>query len=113
MATNTQTPAVGDKGVFVVVNGYVYDADASGSSKDILYISANEAAESKLGDNFTVEAKAYFTDGTNKVVKIDMINGEDITKLPKISLKAVLVLRRITLQIRCSPTPLTLTATMS
>ena len=67
MATNTQTPAVGDKGVFVVVNGYVYDADASGSSKDILYISANEAAESKLGDNFTVEAKAYFTDGTNKV----------------------------------------------
>mgnify|MGYP000559178419 FL=1 len=97
----------------MVVNGYVYDADASGSSKDILYISANEAAESKLGDNFTVEAKAYFTDGTNKVVKIDMINGEDITKLPKISLQAVLVLRRITLQIRCSPTPLTLTATMS
>ena len=83
MATNTQTPAVGDKGVFVVVNGYVYDADASGSSKDILYISANEAAESKLGDNFTVEAKAYFTDGTNKVVKIDMINGEDITKATK------------------------------
>ena len=83
MATGTQTPAVGDKGVFVVVNGYVYDADASGSSKDILYISANEAAESKLGDNFTVEAKAYFTDGTNKVVKIDMINGEDITKATK------------------------------
>ena len=83
MAAGTQTPAVGDKGVFVVVNGYVYDADASGSSKDILYISANEAAESKLGDNFTVEAKAYFTDGTNKVVKIDMINGEDITKATK------------------------------
>ena len=78
MATNTQTPAVGDKGVFVVVNGYVYDADASGSSKDILYISANEAGETKLGNDVTVEAKAYFTDGTNKVIKIDKINGADL-----------------------------------
>ena len=78
MATGTQTPAVGDKGVFVVVNGYVYDADASGSSKDILYISANEAGETKLGNDVTVEAKAYFTDGTNKVIKIDKINGADL-----------------------------------
>lgn len=69
---------MGDKGVFVVVNGYVYDADASGSSKDILYISANEDGKTKLGNDVTVEAKAYFTDGTSKEIKVDKINGKDL-----------------------------------
>ena len=78
MASGTQTPAVGDKGTFVVVHGYIYDADVSGSSKDILYISANEDGETKLGNDVTVEAKAYFTDGTNKEIKIDKINGKDL-----------------------------------
>ena len=77
MATNDSV-SNGDKGTFAVVNGFVYDADVSGSSKDILYVGYSEAAEKKLGDDATVEAKVYFTDGTNKTVKIDKVNGLDI-----------------------------------
>ena len=77
MATNDSV-SNGDKGTFAVVNGFVYDANVSGSSKDILYVGYSEAAEKKLGDDATVEAKVYFTDGTNKTVKIDKINGQKV-----------------------------------
>ena len=77
MATNDSV-SNGDKGTFAVVNGFVYDANVSGSSKDILFVGYNEAAEKKLNDDVTVEAKVYFTDGTSKTVKIDKINGKDI-----------------------------------
>ena len=77
MATNDSV-SNGDKGTFAVVNGFVYDANVSGSSKDILYVGYSEVAEKKLGDDATVEAKVYFTDGTNKTVKIDKINGKGI-----------------------------------
>ena len=77
MATNDSV-SNGDKGTFAVVNGFVYDANVSGSSKDILYVGYSETAEKKLGDDATVEAKVYFTDGTNKTVKIDKINGQKV-----------------------------------
>ena len=77
MATNDSV-SNGDKGTFAVVNGFVYDANVSGSSKDILYVGYSEVAEKKLGDDATVEAKVYFTDGTNKTVKIDKINGQKV-----------------------------------
>ena len=76
----TTSPSVDDEVAAAVVGNYVYNIDTSGaSSKNILFISDNKAAENNLGKDWTVEARAYFTDGSNKKIIVDKIDGADVT----------------------------------
>ena len=76
----TTSPSVDDEVAAAVVGNYVYNIDTTGaSSKNILFISDNKAAENNLGKDWTVEARAYFTDGSNKKVIVDKVNGTDVT----------------------------------
>ena len=64
-----------------VVNGFYYAADVTGTSSgssDVLYVSAADAAETKLGD-VSASVKAYFTDGSNKEITVVEVNGKDLT----------------------------------
>ena len=80
LASGVSTPSVGDKCDLVVVGNYVYNTDVTaGSSKDILYISTNEIAKNDLNTDFTVKARAYFTDGSNKKITITKLNGKDVS----------------------------------
>ena len=76
----TTSPSVDDEVAAAVVGNYVYNIDTTGaSSKNILFISDNKAAENNLGKDWTVEARAYFTDGSNKKIVVDKLNGQDVT----------------------------------
>ena len=76
----TTNPSVDDEVEAAIVGNYVYNIDTTGaSSKNILFISDNKVAESNLGKDYTVEARAYFTDGSNKKITIDKLNGKDVT----------------------------------
>ena len=76
----SSAPSVDDEVDAVVVGNYVYNIDTTGASaKNILFISDNKLAESNLGKDYTVEARAYFTDGSNKKITIDKLNGKDVT----------------------------------
>ncbi len=76
----TTSPSVDDEVAAAVVGNYVYNIDTTGaSSKNILFISDNKAAENNLGKDWTVEARAYFTDGSNKKIIVDKIDGADVT----------------------------------
>ena len=76
----TTSPSVDDEVAAAVVGNYVYNIDTTGaSSKNILFISDNKLAESNLGKDYTVEARAYFTDGSNKKIIVDKLNGQDVT----------------------------------
>ena len=80
MTTSVNTPDVDDEVTAAVYGNYVYDIDTTGASaKSILFISDNKLAENNLGKDYTVEARAYFTDGTNKKITVDKINGADVT----------------------------------
>ena len=80
MTTSVNTPDVDDEVEAAVVGNYVYDIDTTGASaKSILFISDNKIAEDNLGKDWTVEARAYFTDGSNKKIIVDKINGVDVT----------------------------------
>ena len=64
-----------------VVNGFYFAADvvAGGSgSTDVLYVSAADAAKTKLGD-VSAKVKAYFTDGSDKEITVVEVNGKDLT----------------------------------
>ena len=64
-----------------VVNGFYFAADvvAGGSgSTDVLYVSAADAAKTKLGD-VSAKVKAYFTDGSDKEITVVEVNGNDLT----------------------------------
>ena len=65
----------------VIVGGVMLFADETkATSKDILYISGTKAFEEFVGDNYgTVEARAYFTDGTNKTIKVSKYDGDKLT----------------------------------
>ena len=79
-STVTTAPSVDDEVEAAVVGNYVYNIDTTGaSSKNILFISDNKVAENNLGKDYTVEARAYFTDGSNKKIIVDKINGADVT----------------------------------
>ena len=79
LTSSVSTPDVGDEITAAVVGNYVYDIDTtSASSKSILFISANDAADNDLSTDYTVDARAYFTDGTNKKITVDKLNGNDI-----------------------------------
>ena len=76
----TTSPSVDDEVAAAVVGNYVYNIDTTGaSSKNILFVSDNKKAENNLGKDWTVEARVYFTDGTNKKVIVDKVNGTDVT----------------------------------
>ena len=65
-----------------VVNGFYFAADvvAGGSgSTDVLYVSAADPAETKLGD-VSAKVKAYFADGSDKEITVVKVNDKDLTE---------------------------------
>ena len=65
-----------------VVNGFYFAADvvAGGSgSTDVLYVSAADAAKTKLGD-VSAKVKAYFADGSDKEITVVKVNDKDLTE---------------------------------
>ena len=79
MTTSVNTPDVDDEVAAAVYGNYVYDIDTTGASaKSILFISANDAAETDLSKDWTADARAYFTDGTNKKIVVDKVDGKDL-----------------------------------
>ena len=75
LAENVKAPEVGDTVQLAVVGSYAYDVDTTvGASKDILLISANKKAENDLNKDFTIEARAYFPDGSDKKITIDKLS---------------------------------------
>ena len=80
MTSSVSTPDVDDEVTATVVGNYVYDIDTTGASaKNVVFITANKEAENNLSKDYTAEARAYFTDGTNKKITVDKLNGQDIT----------------------------------
>ena len=80
LTSSVSTPDVDDEITAAVVGNYVYDTDTTTtSSKSILFISANDPADKDLGTDYTVDARAYFIDGTNKKITVDKLNGQDVT----------------------------------
>ncbi len=80
MTSSASTPDVDDEVTAAVVGNYVYDIDTTGASaKNVVFITANKEAENNLSKDYTAEARAYFTDGTNKKITVDKLNGQDIT----------------------------------
>ena len=78
--SSVSMPSVDDEVDATVVGNYVYNVDTTGtSSKNVLFISGNKEAESNLSKDYTAEARAYFTDGSNKKIVVDKLNGKDIT----------------------------------
>ena len=97
-STVTTAPSVDDEVEAAVVGNYVYNIDTTGaSSKNILFISANDAADLNLGKDYTVEARAYFTDGSNKKIVVDKLNGNDLTNKCVSSTKTTLASGEYTL----------------
>ena len=65
-----------------VVNGFYFAAEvvaADAGSSDVLYISAADKEDSNVGD-YTVEAKAYFADGSDKKITIAEVNDKDVAE---------------------------------
>ena len=66
----------------VVYNGLVFDAQltSDGTASNILYISAVDKYEKSFSsDEATVDAKAYFADGSDAVITVSRVNGEKLT----------------------------------
>ena len=81
LTSSVSTPDVDDEITAAVVGNYVYDIDTTGtSSKSIVFISANDAADTDLSKDWTADARAYFTDGTNKKITVDKVDGKDLRK---------------------------------
>ena len=94
----SSAPSVDDEVDAVVVGNYVYNIDTTGASaKNILFISDNKLAESNLGKDYTVEARAYFTDGSNKKIVVDKLNSNDLTNKCVSSTKTTLASGEYTL----------------
>ncbi len=72
---------IGSTYKLAVVGGYYYNAaitNEAGVSDDVLYISAADEVESTLGTN-TIKAKAWFTDGSSKVITVSKIEDTKLT----------------------------------
>ena len=81
LAKEVKAPEVGDTVQLAVVGSYAYDVDTTvGASKDILLISKFDEADDNLSNDYTIEARAYFPDGTNKKIIVDKLEGKDLTK---------------------------------
>lgn len=70
----------GDTCDVVVYNGYAFNFDVTAeSSKDILYVSAVGDYDAMTGESDgTVKVRAYFTDGTNKEIKVRKVDGTKV-----------------------------------
>ena len=68
---------VGDSYDVAVYNGYAFSSDATEeASKDILFVAGTKKFDQFAGeDNGTVDAKAYFMDGSNKTITITKLDG--------------------------------------
>ena len=66
----------------VIVGGVMMFADETkAASKDILYISGTKEFDGYAGEKYgTKEVRAYFTDGSNKTVKVSKLAGDKIAK---------------------------------
>ena len=71
----------------VIVGGVMLFADETkATSKDILYISGVKTFDNYAGEvTGTKEVRAYFTDGTNKTVKVSKYDGKKIAKADKVA----------------------------
>ena len=73
-----------------VVNGFYFAAEvvaADAGSSDVLYISAADDADSNVGD-FSVAAKAYFADGSDKKINIVEVNDNDVAADSTVAMKS-------------------------
>ena len=68
---------VGDSYDVAVYNGYAFSSDATEeASKDILFVAGTKKFDEFAGENNgTVDAKAYFMDGSNKTITITKLDG--------------------------------------
>ena len=71
----------GDTCDVVVLNGYAFNFDVTAeTTKDIAFVSAIGDYEAMTGESDgTVKVRAYFTDGTNKEIKVRKVNGTKVT----------------------------------
>ena len=73
-----------------VVNGFYFAAEvvaADAGSSDVLYISAADDADSDVGD-YSVAAKAYFADGSDKKINIVEVNDNDVAADSTVAMKS-------------------------
>ena len=80
-SVNDRDFTVGDSYDVAVYNGYAFSADVTEeTSKDLLFVAGTKAFDEFAGEtNGTVDAKAYFLDGTNKTITITKIGGSKLT----------------------------------
>ena len=73
---------VGDSYDVAVYNGYAFSSDVTEeTSKDLLFVAGTKAFEQFAGENNgTVDAKAYFMDGTSKTITITKLGGNKLDK---------------------------------
>ena len=73
---------VGDSYDVAVYNGYAFSADVTEeTSKDLLFVAGTKSFEQFAGENNgTVDAKAYFMDGTSKTITITKLGGNKLDK---------------------------------
>ena len=71
---------VGDSYDVAVYNGYAFSSDATEeASKDILFVAGTKNFEKFAGENNgTVDAKAYFMDGSSKTITITKLDGDKL-----------------------------------
>ncbi len=76
-----QTVTNGDTCDVVVLNGYAFNFDVTAeTTKDIAFVSAIGDYDAMTGESDgTVKVRAYFTDGTNKEIKVRKVNGTKVT----------------------------------
>ena len=71
---------VGDSYDVAVYNGFAFSSDATEeASKDILFVSGTKAFDQYAGEtNGSVDAKAYFLDGSSKTITITKLGGNKL-----------------------------------
>ena len=71
---------VGDSYDVAVYNGFAFSSDATEeASKDILFVSGTKAFDQYVGEtNGSVDAKAYFLDGSSKTITITKVGGKKL-----------------------------------
>ena len=83
-SVNDNSFTVGDSYDVAVYNGYAFSADVTEeTSKDLLFVAGTKAFEQFAGENNgTVDAKAYFMDGTSKTITITItkLGGNKLDK---------------------------------
>ena len=100
-ATSTDTLSDADldsKVELQVVNGFYFAAEvvaADAGSSDVLYISAADEADSDVGD-WSVSAKAYFADGSDKKINIVEVNDNDVDRSSTVDLSGTPAVPQVT-----------------